>query len=66
MSKFLSGVGMCCVSIASTILRGYTLSVIWAWFIVTTFQAPTINIPSAIGSEHSCSTANKVTQPCKQ
>ena len=51
MSKFLSGVGMFGASIASTILRGYTLSVLWAWFIVTTFQAPTINIPSAIGMD---------------
>ena len=29
--------------------RGYVLFVIWAWFIVPTFGAPTLSIPAAIG-----------------
>lgn len=28
---------------------GYVLSVMWAWFIVPVFQAPTLRIPYAIG-----------------
>ena len=33
----------------STILNGYALSVLWAWFIVKTFGLPTLTIPTAIG-----------------
>lgn len=29
--------------------RGYVLSVLWAWFVVTTFEAPALSIPAAIG-----------------
>ena len=31
------------------IMNGYVVSVLWGWFIVPTFDAPTLNIPSAIG-----------------
>lgn len=29
--------------------RGYVLSVLWAWFVVSTFAVPMLNIPAAIG-----------------
>lgn len=32
-----------------TIWRSYVLSILWAWFIVTTFGLPVLNIPTAIG-----------------
>lgn len=33
----------------NSILSGYALSVLWAWFIVKTFGVPALTIPSAIG-----------------
>jgi hypothetical protein len=30
-------------------MNGWVLSVMWAWFIVPTFNAPTLSIPMAIG-----------------
>lgn len=32
-----------------SILNGYVLSILWAWFIVPTFHAPVLSIPVAIG-----------------
>ena len=29
--------------------RGYVLFLLWAWFVVPTFGAPTLSIPAAIG-----------------
>ncbi len=29
--------------------NGYVLSILWGWFIVTTFHAPALSIPAAIG-----------------
>ena len=37
------------IIIASTIWRGYVLTVLWEWFVVPTFGLPLINIPTAIG-----------------
>ena len=37
------------LSICATILRGYTLSIMWGWFIVTTFAIVPISVPAAIG-----------------
>lgn len=34
---------------AVTILKGWALSVVWAWFIVPTFALPALTIPQAIG-----------------
>ena len=45
MSKLLEFV----LSICATILRGYTLSIMWGWFIVTTFAIVPISVPAAIG-----------------
>lgn len=36
-------------SIGCTILSGYVLSILWAWFIVSTFGLPLLTIPVAIG-----------------
>lgn len=33
----------------SMILNGYALSVLWAWFIVPTFQCVSLTVPAAIG-----------------
>lgn len=33
----------------SSTLGGWTLTVLWSWFIVDLFDAPTLSIPSAIG-----------------
>jgi len=33
----------------NTIINGFTLSVLWSWFMVPTFGAPQLSIPSAIG-----------------
>lgn len=45
MSKLLEFV----LSVCATILRGYTLSIMWGWFIVTTFAIVPISVPAAIG-----------------
>lgn len=36
-------------STCSYILKGYSLSILWGWFVVGTFQLPPLNIPTAIG-----------------
>lgn len=36
-------------TIGCMILSGYVLSVLWAWFIVSTFGLPLLTIPVAIG-----------------
>ena len=33
----------------STILSGWAITKLWAWFMVTTFGLPTLTIPAAIG-----------------
>lgn len=33
----------------SPLVSGFVTSQLWAWFIVPTFNAPTLNIPQAIG-----------------
>ena len=35
--------------ILSSLINGYGLSVIWLWFMVTTFGLPELTIPAAIG-----------------
>lgn len=37
------------LSVCATILRGYTLSIMWGWFVVTTFAIAPISVPAAIG-----------------
>lgn len=36
-------------SVVSTLFHGFVLATLWAWFIVTTFGAPVLTIPVAIG-----------------
>lgn len=33
----------------SAIWRGYILSILWGWFIVSTFEAPPLGVAAAIG-----------------
>lgn len=33
----------------SVLLKGYTLTVLWEWFVLNTFNLPPLNIPTAIG-----------------
>lgn len=37
------------VTVYSATINGWALSKLWAWFIVKTFDAPPLTIPSAIG-----------------
>jgi hypothetical protein len=37
------------LGVTSAILNGWVLSVMWGWFIVPVFAAPTLRIPYAIG-----------------
>lgn len=37
------------VIVFASIWSGYALSVLWAWFIVPTFDLPLLSIPAAIG-----------------
>lgn len=37
------------LSVLSTILHGWVLSILWGWFIVPTFSAPPLSIPLAVG-----------------
>lgn len=35
--------------IVSPIMNGFVVSKLWLWFVVTTFEVPTLSIPVAIG-----------------
>lgn len=35
--------------VGGTLLRGWVLSVLWGWFMVTTFHLPRLSIPAALG-----------------
>jgi hypothetical protein len=35
--------------ILGTLTKGYTLSVLWGWFVIGTFDVPPITIPQACG-----------------
>lgn len=41
--------GIVGVLAALTMWRGYVLTVLWAWFVVSTFAVPALSIPAAIG-----------------
>lgn len=47
---FLAALGLVAYFIGMTIFRGWTLSVLWGWFVVTTFGLPALSIPQAIGA----------------
>lgn len=37
------------VDIFAKVSKGYALSILWAWFVITKFGAPKLNIAEAIG-----------------
>lgn len=37
------------IVVASTLLRGWVLSILWRWFMVPTLGLPALSIPQAIG-----------------
>lgn len=37
------------IAVPTTIWNGYVLSILWGWFIVPTFEAPTLSVGYAIG-----------------
>ena len=50
MTKFFAGLcAFVLVSFFGAIWSGYVLSVLWGWFVVPTFAAPSLNVPTAIG-----------------
>lgn len=49
MSKLFNGVLFVFIAAILYSYNGFALSVLWEWFIVTGFNAPSISIPTAIG-----------------
>lgn len=47
--KSLGCLGVLVILIASVILSGFVLQLLWSWFVVPTFDAPSLTIPAAIG-----------------
>jgi hypothetical protein len=47
--KFLAILGFPVLVAASSIWRGYVLSVLWAWFMVPAFGLPALSVALAIG-----------------
>lgn len=48
-SKMLSCLGVIALLIITIALQGWVASVLWAWFVVPLFNAPTLSIAYAIG-----------------
>ena len=49
LGKFALAILNLAYSIGCFILSGYVLSILWAWFITSTFGLPVLTIPVAIG-----------------
>lgn len=49
MNTFVKVVGQVSLSAISIVLNGWAFSILWGWFIVTTFGMNTLSIPAAIG-----------------
>ena len=49
LGKFALAILNLAYAIGCKILSGYVLSVLWGWFIVSTFGLPLLTIPVAIG-----------------
>jgi high-affinity Fe2+/Pb2+ permease len=45
----LAAIGIPLLLAASSIWRGFALSILWGWFIVPVFGLPALSIPFAIG-----------------
>ena len=46
IGKFVVGIVLL---VFSVIVRGYTISILWSWFIVPVFNAPGLGIMQAVG-----------------
>lgn len=49
LGKFALAILNLAYSIGCFILSGYVLSILWAWFITSTFGLPALTIPVALG-----------------
>ena len=49
MEKIFAGLGFIAAIVLGVAFGGYVLSVLWAWFIVTTFAVMPLGIAQAIG-----------------
>ena len=49
MKAFLAVIGFLALMVASSIWRGYVLSVAWGWFVAPTFSVPRLGVVVAIG-----------------
>ena len=45
----MAAIGVITVFVLTMILQGFVLKVLWAWFVVPTFQLPGLTIPAALG-----------------
>jgi len=49
MKALLVFIGAVALIVLSVMWYGYVLSIVWAWIIVPTFNAPTLSVPVAMG-----------------
>lgn len=49
MNKFVKCIGYIAIATIGTIFNAYVLSVLWQWFIVSTFALPAIGTAQAVG-----------------
>ena len=49
MQYAVAVIGIVGVLFLCAVFGGYSLSIMWGWFIVTAFGVPALNIPQAIG-----------------
>ena len=47
--KFVLAAAILLALFVSTVFSGYVLAVLWGWFVVTTFVAPSISVVQGIG-----------------
>ena len=46
--KLLGCVGVIAIAVLGSLLEGLVLSIMWGWFVVPVFDAPSLSIPVAI------------------
>lgn len=49
MKELFKSLAKLAETVVSMTVHGYTLATLWGWFVVTTFAAPVLSIPAAIG-----------------
>jgi hypothetical protein len=49
MIVLFAALGVIPLALVAAILRGYVFAILWGWFIVPAFHAPSISTPLAIG-----------------